>query len=348
MVDIMSKVNCVVVTCTVGALVCLLTCVKKDMETAAIIAGTDTVTVGRVAVLDPTGTNDSLRLRNVAVRLLCAGGLPGPDGDSLVGGCAERLSLISGIEWDPCASTLLFQAARRLSEQAGRQEPCAVMDHFIDSLRQLLTKVIVTPGAVSPLPSLQCDSFDLLQRQGKEWLTSSVLGASPDIAALLVECTDTPAPQNVATDSIALKDMVTGLVFSPASGREGTHPTKPADRRAPVRQSHAKSRDNSVKALRYRNQQSIHDSIDKHISNIRQLYEKNLKANTSLAGKVVVTMRLAARGTVIDVTIKDSEISNKAFLSPFVTYLHTIRFKSIPEKVGTMVFDFPFEFSPEM
>ncbi|MBN1309397.1 MAG: AgmX/PglI C-terminal domain-containing protein [Chitinispirillaceae bacterium] len=342
----MKKVRCVVVACAAGALAGLLTCGKKAAERAAIIAGTDTVTVDRIAVFDPVGTNDSSRLRNVAVRLLCAGGLPDSGGDSLVSGCAERLALVSGIEWDSCASALIFRAARRLSELAARPEPCAAAGRYTDSLRRKLTKVIVEPAAASPLPPLRCDSIDLLQRRGREWLMGVVLGAPPDIAAVLVECTDTSAPQGAPADSVALKDLVAGLVFSPDSGREGAHPAKSVDRQA--RQSQVKQRDNSAAALRYRNQQSIRDSIDKHIPNIRQLYKKSLRANTSLAGKVIVTMRVASGGTVVGVTVKDSEISSRAFLGPFVAYLHTIRFKSIPEKVGAMTFDFPFEFSPEM
>ncbi|MBN1575749.1 MAG: AgmX/PglI C-terminal domain-containing protein [Chitinispirillaceae bacterium] len=344
----MRKGKNVIIVCTAGALACLLTCGKKAVEIPVIIAGIDTVTAGRVAVLDPAGSNDSVRLRNVAVRLLCAGGLPDPGGDSLVRGCTERLSLVSGIEWDPCASALLLRAARRLVGEAGGREPCAAAGRCIDSLRQLLTKVIVKPGAASPLPAIRCDSIDLLQRQGGVWLTGSVLGVSPEIAALLVECTETPALQDASADSIALKDLVAGLVSSPASGREGAQPRKPPARQAPVQQPPLEQQDNSAEALRYRNQRSIRDSIDKHIPNLRQLYKKNLKANSSLAGKVIVTMRVSAGGTVIGVRIKDSEIGSKAFLGPFVAYLHTIRFKPIPENVGAMTFDFPFEFNPEM
>ena len=303
--------------------------------------------VGQLPVLDPEGVNNSVRLRNVAVRLVCAGGLQGRGDDPMVRNFKERLLLVSGNEWDPVAAGLLLKAAQQMFVRLGGQS-CAAAEHFIDSLRQLATTAITAPGTASQWPQFTCDTIDITQHQGKVWLTAAVFGLSPGLADLLVDFFATPSPQDTSTDIAALKDMVSGLVSSPASIKEQPHHGKPVDRRASVGQQSVEKPDNSAAALRYRTQQSIRDSINKHIPNLKQLYKKSLKINPSIAGKVVMTIRVGAGGRVISANIKTSEISNKTFLVPLAVYVRTIRFKPIPEKIGNMTFDFPFEFNPEM
>ncbi len=332
---------------SVATLVLFLMCGKEKREMPVIVFGTDTLMADKVAALDPTGQSDSVRLRNVGVRIVCAGSLPDTVGDSVVRTCVERLLLVSGVEWNTVAVSLLYQAAQRLVEQTNVQEPCRAVQHFIDSLRQVYTKAVVSPGGAPPWHALSCEAVDLSLKSGKVWLVGTVLGLSPEVAGLLIEFVAAPAAQPTVMDDKKLEELVTGLVSSPKSLQDSVR-RKAVAAKAKGEKQAVEQPDNSAEALRYRNQQSVRDSIEKHIPNLKQLYKKNLKIDADLAGKVIVTFRVAAGGAVINVSIKASEIDNMAFLRPFVAYLKTIRFKPIPEKIGAMKFDFPFEFNAEM
>jgi len=107
-------------------------------------------------------------------------------------------------------------------------------------------------------------------------------------------------------------------------------------------------RDNSALALKFRNQKSIKSTIGKHIPNLEAIYKKELKIDPSMSGVIYVTFRVGPSGEVISAVVKSSEIGNSSFINPFLDYVKEIRFKSIPNTVGNMTFDFPFEFKPEI
>ena len=333
-----------------GVLLCMVFCTKKTAVIPAIVFNADTLTVGQAAGFDPSITNDSVRLRSVALRIVCAGGLPDSSVDSMAQRLAERLLLVSNVEWKPVAAALLLHAAERLVARIGATDACSAMRLTADSLLQLSSKTLRVAGTAPGWRSFTCDSVDLSQREGKAWLLRTVLGTSPEIANLLTEFVGMPL-SNSAADSSDFKNLVAGLVSSPEDIKKEELRQRAAALKGASRASSAKPEevpDNSAAALRFRDQKSIRDSIEKHIPNLKQLYKKNLKLNSRLAGTVVVTIRVGAAGSVIGVRIKSSNIDSKAFLDPLVTYLKTIEFKPIPEKVGAMTFDFPFEFNPEM
>lgn len=336
-----------VLVAAVGLL--LTSCIKSKREAPAIIFGTDTIMAAQLAALDPSGANDSARLRNVAARIVCAGGLRGRPIDSLISGFRERVLLVSGTELDPLAAELLLNAAQHLiTRLEGAEKPCAATEQLYDSLRLAAIKILTTPEAASQWPRLVCDTIDPTSRQGKIWLMAVVLGLPHALADLLVEFIIPPELQDTSADINALKELVSGLVFSPASTNKQPLPRKTVASRTSANQQSRKMLENSAEALRYRTVQSIRDSIDKHIPNLRQLYKKSLKENPAIAGKVVMTIRVEAGGGVIGVDVKTTEIGNAAFLGPLVAYVRTMRFQPIPEKIGSMTFDFPFEFHPEM
>jgi hypothetical protein len=68
----------------------------------------------------------------------------------------------------------------------------------------------------------------------------------------------------------------------------------------------------------------------------------------SMAGTVWVTFQISAAGAVLSAQLKTNSVREKDFLVPFQDYLiEKVRFKPVPDDVGTMAFTFPFEFSPE-
>jgi TonB family protein len=331
-------------------LCCALYCGKQAPVIPAIIFNSDTLTVDRVADYDPSIANDSVRLRAIAIRLVCAGHLPDSLTDSTAFLLAERLLLVTSVEWKPAAAALLLGASKGLVAMAGETTSCATIRSMADSLFKLSSGALHVPAAPG-WQLLACDSVDLPQPAGKAWLLRTILLVTPEVAGLLADFAgmSQSAPDADSTD---LKNMVAGLVSTPESIRREEMRRKAAEAKnastAVPSTTPAQESDNSAEALRFRDQNSIRDSIEKHIPDLKQLYKKILKTNSSLAGKVVVTIRVDAAGSIINARIKLSEIDNKAFLDPFVMYVRTIRFKPIPEKVGAMTFDFPFEFNPEM
>jgi hypothetical protein len=100
--------------------------------------------------------------------------------------------------------------------------------------------------------------------------------------------------------------------------------------------------------LSYRSQQSIKDSITRHIPDLEALYKKHLKMHQNMAGTVWVTFQISPAGNVLAAHIKTNTITEKDFLVALQDYLiEKVRFKPIPETLGSMAFEFPFDFSPE-
>jgi TonB family protein len=139
-------------------------------------------------------------------------------------------------------------------------------------------------------------------------------------------------------DTTSVEDMVKGLVFDSAAASSEKVQQKKIQ---PVK------KDNSALALKYRSQQSIQKTIREHTPILEGIYKKELKKNANMSGVVYVTFRVAASGEVISATVKSSEIAQRDFINPFLSYVKKINFKAIPETVGPMTFDFPFEFRPE-
>ena len=102
--------------------------------------------------------------------------------------------------------------------------------------------------------------------------------------------------------------------------------------------------ENSALALKFRNQQSINTTVSEHIPNLEVLYKKELKLYPEMSGTVYVTFKVSYAGEVILAEIKSSEIENEKFIVPLLDYVKKIKFKAIPENVGNMTFEFPFEF----
>ncbi|MBN1758890.1 MAG: AgmX/PglI C-terminal domain-containing protein [Chitinispirillaceae bacterium] len=326
----------------------LVSCGKKTPETPAIISGQDTLFIAQIARLDPVEADQPVHLRNVGIRLLCAGGLPGNSSDSVVGLFSERLLLVTGVEWNRDAAALLLNASVKLQRSvvpwscdAGRQR--------IDSLRSLLSVIVKSGSGASAIPSFQCDSANTTGEADRVSFFQTVLGVQPECAGLITEFLAVPDEQQPLADGSDMKTVISGLVAKKGASPESVSVVKSVARakNATVRTPVA-TKDNSAAVLRYRNQESIRDSVGKHIPNLRELYKKSLKSGDSFSGKVVVTIRVNAAGDVIQTVIKATTIDNKLFLDPFMQYVRTIKFKPVAKNLGAMTFDFPFEFNAEM
>jgi len=98
-----------------------------------------------------------------------------------------------------------------------------------------------------------------------------------------------------------------------------------------------------TEAIGHRSQQSIRDVIVSYMGRITYIYNKYLKTNPDLGGKVVIEIKIAASGEVLDVRIASSSMNSPAFENELLQVVRHIKFKPIPEGVVTV--ENPFVFS---
>jgi TonB family protein len=322
-----------VVTCVLIALLAGCSDTKKPRET--VILGSDTVAIDSLMHLVPGDTAvDTLPFAVVLRELLARRATE--VSDSTVEELGSTLSLRTGHEWSPRAARAAYGAARHLRRIISGADRRA-MAAYLDSARGRIGGL--QAGAPGPLPDSA--RFADTSETGRMELLTAILesqtGLSATSAALVAEyAMSEPRP---SPDSIEVTGVVRGLV------RDSTTVKDSVSRRAIAPKG--PPQDNSALALKYRGSGSIKDSIGKHTPNLEALYKKVLKRHAGMAGTVYVTFRVAPSGTVLSARIKSTQIEHEEFLNPFIEYAKTMRFKPIPERIGPMTFDFPFEFKPQ-
>ncbi len=340
-----------VIWAAVVTVVMAMSCGKKTPLPPALVFGSDTLRTEQLVRFDPVATDEPVKLRNVGVRLICASGLPESGADTLVPLFTERLLLVTGVEWGEEGAALLLAASKRLYEML--QQSCPEVDGYIDSLRTRLPGIVTAPSGAAPLPAVVCTGTDTgaspVQLRTADYL-QKVLGVQPECADLIEEFLTGQDTEQTPVGAGDARKVISGLLAGTGPPADSANIRKQVSRSSAgvTHRAPAESHDNSEAVLQYRNRESIRDSIQKHIPDLRQLYKKSLKGGKSFDGTVVVTIRVNAAGAVIHAAIRASDIDNKVFLDPFVAYVRTIRFKPVPEKLGAMTFDFPFEFNAEM
>lgn len=320
-------------------LFCLLlfiSCQEKHSKEYRFITGKgDTLTGPLVAMLDPGEKADSIRYRNVLVRLGLTIGIENRKPDPLDSLLASQLSMESGIEWSIQAANLLHDAALQVRQKLESTRNCSTAVAFAESLFQ-----VVNAGNNFPFPKI---STHPTADNNIKWISdifSELFNLDGPTATALAVFTN---QQTNAQDSKKLLNNIKGLVFdstrrtdSTIGGKKNTKKTiqPPAVIEADI--------------LKYRDQKSILASITKRIPEIKSLYKTHLKRNENLSGTVNVSFYLAPDGKVLEVSIAKTDIVDNGFLEPLLKYLKQIDFKSIPAEAGNMRFEFPFEFDRDM
>ncbi|MBN1155620.1 energy transducer TonB [candidate division KSB1 bacterium] len=114
-------------------------------------------------------------------------------------------------------------------------------------------------------------------------------------------------------------------------------------KQATVNLSHATSRSGSQEALGYRSEQSVMSVVNMRMGRITWLYEKYLKLQTNLAGKVTVEFTIAANGFVTSVSILESTINHPQLERDIMDLIKRLKFDPIPSGSATFVFPFHFK-----
>ena len=84
--------------------------------------------------------------------------------------------------------------------------------------------------------------------------------------------------------------------------------------------------------------------VRRYAAGIQYCYENELKRESSLAGKVVVAITIAAAGNVLNATVVDDSIGSEAMLGCAMAQIREWKFPKIDE--GVVTFRAPFVFTP--
>lgn len=306
-------------------------CSHKEKNSVHFVVGSDTLKADQLGELIPDAVSDSGRLAGAVQRIALAGKIPAFS-DTLYKTFAEQLSLQTGDEWDSKSAALLYSAAEKIFIKSSQCKTEEEVKSWAESLYTEFSRKNKIPYSSI---SVNLKSEKGTKEKELQNLLCTILNIKGPVGVLLA---DYLTAKETAGD-VNVKDMVKGIVFS------GTKATVSVKNPAPIPIANI---DNSELALKFRSQESIRDSIGKHIPDIRSLYKKSLKTDESLSGVVLISIKVDPRGNIIDAQVKKTDISDNEFLKPLVDYVKTIHFREIPEKIGNMTFEFPFEFNSEM
>ncbi|MFP4014285.1 MAG: AgmX/PglI C-terminal domain-containing protein [Chitinispirillaceae bacterium] len=98
----------------------------------------------------------------------------------------------------------------------------------------------------------------------------------------------------------------------------------------------------------FRRPSFIKKIIDGNSSELRYIYNKRLRAGDKLSGKVVVEIKISPDGTVSDARPVMSTMDDEKFEWDITGRIKTWQFKKVPDSLGVLTVNFPFEFDEEL
>lgn len=113
-------------------------------------------------------------------------------------------------------------------------------------------------------------------------------------------------------------------------------------KKARVNLATAEKKEGDEEALGYRSEQSVMSVVNSRMGRITWLYEKYLKRQPNLRGKVSVEFTIAANGFVTSVRILESTVDHPQLESDIINLVKRLKFDPIPS--GSTTFVFPFHF----
>lgn len=325
-----------VIVCVVLGIVAATLCMCGKREKAVAMGGADSLSLAVIRKLMPDAESDSAKIRQVRLRYSLARQVPHrvAGADSAAVKLARRLTLLSGKDWSPEAAAMLLDAGSALATKAAaardRQQRSALLD--------ALAAAEESPGGKAASLTPDMGGLDTLQVADAKFF-AEIFTISEEEAATLLNFMKKGPNDKMRKDAGA---MVKGLLSAPETTRMPA--ASAGDRMITAERVEV---ENPALALKFRPQESIRESIEKHRADLQQIYKRQLKTNESAGGVVWLVFHVDAGGRVLSVTVKSSAINNRMFLGQLREYAATIRFKAVPTSVGNMTFEFPFEFTSE-
>jgi|GEM_PF-5901388 len=332
----------------VGCMVSMCGRKKGAVEKPVVVLGKDTLTAEELTKMSGDTALTPAQIRRTALLVSLAKKAPVPADTARftkdVDEISEQMSLRSGRQWTRQQVASLLQASRALKGMVDSTKDAAVVMRHLDSLFRQVIMIGGRPvdggGNAFPAPvDMEPKKRIGMTETEMRLALASIVGRAFQLPPELADIVAGYAFEDEARrgESAALSDIVKGLVYDPSKEmrREKRPEIAPAQR------------DNSAVALRYRTRASIMDSIGRHLPYLEAIYKRQLKIHQTMSGTVIVSFRVDAGGKVMAAHITRSDIREKDFIDPFLEYVRSIRFRPIPEQVGPMTFEFPFEFKAE-
>jgi TonB family protein len=97
----------------------------------------------------------------------------------------------------------------------------------------------------------------------------------------------------------------------------------------------------------YRRPGNLKSAIDENSNELRYIYNKKLRSGTKLSGKMLLEILIKADGNVGNVRILQSNMGDQSFEQDILKRISTWKFKTVPDSLGDLKVNYPFEFYEE-
>jgi TonB family protein len=85
--------------------------------------------------------------------------------------------------------------------------------------------------------------------------------------------------------------------------------------------------------------------IDEQSSQLRYIYNKRLRKGETLSGRMEMQIRIRADGSVGEARVLRSDLGDSRFENAIAKRVMTWRFKPVPDSLGDLTVNYPFEFT---
>jgi TonB family protein len=97
----------------------------------------------------------------------------------------------------------------------------------------------------------------------------------------------------------------------------------------------------------YRRPSSLKKVIDGHSSALQYIYNKRLRTGIKLSGKMLVGIEIMADGSVSEAKVIQSNMGDQQFENDIVQQIQRWKFRAVPDSLGSLTVNYPFEFYEE-
>jgi TolA-binding protein len=106
-------------------------------------------------------------------------------------------------------------------------------------------------------------------------------------------------------------------------------------------------RKNQLAANALRRPAAIKAVIDENITELQYLYNKRLRTSSKLSGSMLVRLQIRADGSVGSAGVVQTNIDDEGFKQDVIGRISHWSFKAIPDSLGDLTVNYPFEFNKD-
>jgi TonB family protein len=97
----------------------------------------------------------------------------------------------------------------------------------------------------------------------------------------------------------------------------------------------------------YRRPAYLKEIIDNNSQQLRYIYNKRLRSGIKISGRLLVEMAINPDGAIGNIRVVQSNIGDQTFENDVTERIKTWRFNQIPDSLGSLTVNYPFEFAEE-